>query len=652
MGDWSRRRFAGPIVAFVLLFHPAAQAAQLSDSDLRTYREAFGAAKEGNFQAALRDGERAHDQLLMTVLQWLALTRSGEAGFSDVTAFAKAHPDWPGQKQLARRAEEAMGGVSDAAAAEWLAAHPPVTATGKLRQAELWLARGRREAAQDLIRQVWAEADFSRDDEKTMLTKYHGILRPADHVARLDRLLWDDQADAAKRMYRLVEPEYRALAEARLALAADAPGAERLIGRVPAALQRDPGLLYERVRWRRHKEHYEDAIALLDGAPKDLRRPEAWAVEREVLARYALAEGKPAIAYHIASQHGLVSGAHFSELEFFAGWVALRYLNEPRAAYAHFVHLHDTVRLPISVARGAYWSARAAEAMGQRPLAEGWYAKAAELITTYYGQLAIAHRGVTDTAAVVAEPQPRPDEIAAFNGRDLVRVTRGLAEVGADEFIRPFMRQLSDTAATPGAHVLVARLATELIRPELAVGAAKLASYAGVNLLVEGYPLQEMPPGNSVERPLLLAVTRQESAFDREAVSRSGARGLMQLMPGTAKDVAKSLGMPYSLPRLTGDARYNLMLGREYLAGMLDDFSGSYVLAIAAYNAGPARVRQWMRDFGDPRTKRVDVVDWVEAIPVAETRNYLQRVLENLQIYRWRVGDRDLAFSLSSDLKR
>jgi len=161
-----------------------------------------------------------------------------------------------------------------------------------------------------------------------------------------------------------------------------------------------------------------------------------------------------------------------------------------------------------------------------------------------------------------------------------------------------------------------------------------------------------MPPGNSVERPLLLAVTRQESAFDRDAVSRSGARGLMQLMPGTAKDVAKSLGLPYSLPRLTGDARYNLTLGREYLAGMLDDFSGSYVLAIAAYNAGPARVRQWMRDFGDPRTKRTDVIDWVESIPVAETRNYLQRVLENLQIYRWRVGDRDLAFSLSSDLKR
>jgi soluble lytic murein transglycosylase len=652
LGNWSRRRLAGLLIGFLVLLHPAAHATQLSDSDLRAYREAFGAAKEGNFQAALRAGSHARDQLLMTVLQWLALTRTGEAGFSEIAAFATAHPDWPGQQQLRRRAEEAMAGVSDATAAEWFAAHPPVTATGKLRQADLWLARGRREAAQDLIRQVWTDADFNRDDEKTILQKYHTFLRPADHVARLDRLLWDGQADAAKRMYRLVEPDYRALAEARLALAAQEPGAERLIGRVSAALQRDSGLIYERVRWRRRKEHYEDAIALLDAAPKDTRRPEAWAVEREVLARYALAEGKPVIAYHIASQHGLVSGAHFSELEFFAGWIALRSLNQPKAAYGHFVQLHDTVRLPISVARGAYWSARAAEAMGQRTLAEGWYAKAAELITTYYGQLAIAHRGVADTAAVIAEPRPRPDEIAAFNGRDLVKVTRGLAEVGADDFIRPFMRQLSETAATPGAHVLVARLATELLRPELAVASAKLASYAGVNLLVEGYPLQEMPPGNSVERPLLLAVTRQESAFDRDAVSRSGARGLMQLMPGTAKEVAKSMGMAFSLPRLTGDPRYNLLLGREYLAGMLDDFSGSYVLAVAAYNAGPARVRQWMRDFGDPRTKRVDVVDWIESIPVAETRNYLQRVLENLQIYRWRVGDRDLAFSLTSDLKR
>jgi soluble lytic murein transglycosylase len=214
------------------------------------------------------------------------------------------------------------------------------------------------------------------------------------------------------------------------------------------------------------------------------------------------------------------------------------------------------------------------------------------------------------------------------------------------------VRHLSDHADTPVTYALVARFAAAIDRPDLAIAAAKRASYAGVTLLAEGYPVEPVPPGGPVERPLVLAMTRQESAFDGGAVSTAGARGLMQLMPATAKIVAKTLGMPFSEKRLTGDQHYNLALGRQYLGGLLGDFSGSYVLAVAAYNAGPARVHDWMQDFGDPRARNIDVIDWVEAIPVAETRNYVQRVLENLQVYRFRLGDRRLAFSLVSDLRR
>jgi soluble lytic murein transglycosylase len=214
------------------------------------------------------------------------------------------------------------------------------------------------------------------------------------------------------------------------------------------------------------------------------------------------------------------------------------------------------------------------------------------------------------------------------------------------------MRFLSEHARSPAEHVLIARLATDLDRPDLAIAAAKEASYAGVTLLADGYPVTGVPAGGPVERPLVLAMTRQESAFDHDAVSSAGARGMMQLMPATAKRMASLLQMPFSLPRLTTDVHYNLALGSEYLNGLLVDFSGSYVLAIASYNAGPARAHEWMQYFGDPRKADVDVVDWVESIPISETRNYVQRVLENLQIYRFRLGERALAFSLPTDLRR
>ncbi len=261
-------------------------------------------------------------------------------------------------------------------------------------------------------------------------------------------------------------------------------------------------------------------------------------------------------------------------------------------------------------------------------------------------------RSAPRAGARIGEPHPRRDEIAAFNARALVRVARELAEIGADEYLRPFVRHLSHAATTPVEHELVARLALEIDRPDLAVEAAKDASYDGITLLDEGYPIPHLPPGGGVERPLVLAVSRQESAFDRKAVSSAGARGVMQLMPATASHVAREMRLPYSVARLTSDARYNLTLGSEYLSGLLGDFAGSYVLAVAAYNAGPARVHDWIADFGDPRKKGVNVIDWIEAIPVSETRNYVQRVLENLQVYRFRLGDRRLAFSLPSDLER
>ena len=649
------RQFARFLILLLPLLPVLAWPAQaeLSGSDRQIYREAFQAARAGDWAGAGRFADKAQDGLLAKVLWWLNLTRDGSgASFSDISAFIAANPDWPSGLILRQHAEESTIGVADKTVSDWYDRFPPVTAAGKLRQAQIWINGGRVDDGNARIRDVWINSDLTVFEEKTLLQRYHGVLREEDHVARLDRLLWDGKSDAARRMFPYVGADYRALAEARLKLAHLSKGFEKALAAVPAALQSNPGLLYERMRWRNRKGHADEAVAILDHVPEDLVQPLAWANERQSLGRYALSTGDVQLAYRLASRHGLTSGPMYAELEFLAGWIALRFMHEPDRAYNHFVGLYEVVKLPVSVARASYWAGRAADAMGYDQLAATWYRTAAEHLTTYYGQLAATALGEPQLARALDEPTPSAAESDAFENQELVKVLHELSQIGATEYMRPFVLRLSDLAKSPGEHALLAHLALQIDRPDLAITVAKKASYAGVVLLAEGYPLSELPPGGSVEHPLVLAMTRQESAFDRGAVSSAGALGLMQVMPATAKHIARALRIRFDKRRLTTDRHYNVTIGRAYLDGLLGDFSGSYVLAIAAYNAGPNRVRQWIRDYGDPRSKDVDVIDWIESIPIGETRNYVQRVLENLQLYRLRMGDQALGSSLATDLKR
>jgi soluble lytic murein transglycosylase len=632
----------------------AAHAELLSAHDREAYAAAFRAAGADKWEDAWREAAQAKEKLPQKVLRWMELSRGGSAAsFADITAFIEANPNWPGLVLLRQRAEEAMAGVPDDTMRAWFAKYRPVTPLGKLRQADLLAASGKQDAARTAIREAWINGDFSSADEKVLLAKYRHVIRRKDQIERLDRLVWDGDEDAAKRQMRRVPADWRALAEARLRLARLGSGVDRLIDRVPKRLQRDPGLLYERLRWRRRKEHFQDALEILLHPPKELGRPAAWWAERQILARRALADKKPKIAYRLVEHPGLTDGVDHAEAEFLAGWIALELLHDHKGAYAHFVRLYESVKRPISLARGAYWAGRAAEAARNKKEAARWYAAAAEYTATYYGQLAAAKLGDGAPRPTLApEPTPSAAARAAFGRRELVRAARMLSEIGGDDPVRPFVLRLTELAKTANDYALVAGFAESLGRPDLSVLVARRAGYAGVPLLVHGYPLIPIPAEGVAERALVLAMTRQESGFDQEAVSGSGARGLMQLMPTTAKHAARALSVRYSAKRLVQDPIYNLKLGRAYLNELLEDFDGSYVLAVAAYNAGPGRVRQWLEVFGDPRTKKIDVVDWVESLPFSETRNYVQRVLESLQVYRLRLGDEDLAFTLPDDLKR
>jgi soluble lytic murein transglycosylase len=664
------------IVAFLFLLASAApvSAGLLSPADQQSYRDAFAAARTANWNAARGAADRAAERLPAKVLRWLELTRNQggrTASFAEIVDFADRNPDWPLPALLRQRAEEASADVPDAVLLPYFQKNRPATPDGKLRFADMLAASGQRDAALALVRELWVSPEIGPDTEAAILARYADGLRPQDHLARLDRLLWDGQESAARRQMVQVPEERRRLAEARLAFAHARPDADALAAQLPGTLRDDPGLRFEEARRNRKQNRLDEAASILLAAPHDpAGHVGAWWSERNALARRLLDEGggaKDRLAYDVASRHfiaepgdGTGSGKaaantaiEFADAEFLAGWIALRRLGAPAAAAAHFARLHAAVGMPISIARAAYWAGRAAEAQGNAENGRRWYAAAAAQGTTFYGQLAAAKLGTA--AAPLFPALPRPDETArsAFDRKELVRAVRMLAELGEGETAKPFLLRLSLAAKTPEEQALVIALADSAGRPDMAVSAARRATAAeGVPPLEAGYPVLPVVRKGLAEAPLVLAVTRQESVFDPGAVSRSDARGLMQLKPSTAKDVAKMLSMPFSAERLTADPAYNLTLGHAYLDKMLDGFSGSYVLSVAAYNAGPNRVRQWLATYGDPRDAGVDTIDWIETIPFSETRNYVQRVLENLQVYRLRLGDRANAFTLAQDLRR
>ena len=581
-----------------------------------------------------------------------------------VTAAYKAIADgkWAQAKSLEAKAEARLSAEgSDAQVFEWFDGRKAETALGKARLAEALLSRGRdkdRPEAHKLLREAWIDGDFSADDEKRFLGRHSRLLSQADHIARMDRLLWEGRYYSVKRhLWRLPKP-YQALGLARISLRRDVGNVDRLVSLVPKDLQRDPGLIYERLRWRRKKgrDSALDLARLLDG---NLPYPELWWEERSTLVRRALRKGFVTDAYRIARNHGLKDGADFAEAEWLAGWVALRFLNEPKVAVQHFERLYAKVLYPISRARAAYWIGRSHEALGDKKQAQEWHVKAAEHPATYYGQLSLSRVAPAAALRLPPDPEPSPDLARQFRDHDLNRAFRILVAAGAEPQQQAMIRALLDHAdENPGWRRLTADLATEAGRMDLGVTVAKLSDRQGHLLPSNGYPeiaLPSLPKSWSlpnVEKPLVLGMIRQESLFRQVAISRASAQGLMQLMPATAKNVAKAHGLPFSKERLLTDGTYNLTLGQSYLAGLLNEFDGSYILSIAAYNAGPHRVRSWIRENGDPRHKEVDAVDWVELIPFDETRNYVQRVMENLHVYRSRILGTEVAFNPQADLTR
>jgi soluble lytic murein transglycosylase len=640
------------VVALFAFYVSSGKAENFSAADLEALKSALAKAHGGEWSQAYAALAPIKDPLPGKILRWVDYTRGAGAGrFAEIAGFIKSNPDWPSQKKLLRRAEEAMAGEPDAEIADWFKLFAPLSGLGKTREAEVKLNAGDIEGGTTALRAAWVDGDFAVADEKSFLARHGGAIRPQDSEKRLDRLLWDGQNEAARRMLPLVSADWRALAEERLALAAQAGNAEALLAKVPAALRADPGLRYQVLHWLTKKDLVDPAVQILLDQPGDLVRPEMWWAERETIVRRVLATGNADLAYRLVEQHGLIEGNAYSDAQFLLGYIALKYLKKPDLAFEHFSRVLTRVSTPYAKARAGYWGARAAEADGKAELAAKWYTAGAEHQATFYGQLAAHRLGGDAPPHPIAEPVPSAGQIARFSARELVRAAELLFAVGDADHARVFLLRLTDLSKTPLEFAMLAGLAEGHGRTDLAIAVAKRAAEADLPLTVHGYPVTELPGGGTAEHSLLFAIVRQESAFARGAVSPVGARGLMQLMPATASFIANKMQLPFTPARLTEDGLYNVLLGRAYLETLIDDFGGSYALAIAGYNAGPGRVRQWIRDYGDPRGGDIGMVDWIELIPFTETRNYVQRVLENLQIYREQSG-RPSAYSLVSDLAR
>ena len=442
----------------------------------------------------------------------------------------------------------------------------------------------------------------------------------------------------------LVSKSKQALALARIRLRTQSPGVDGAIKRIPESLRADPGLQYERLRWRHRKGRKDDALDLLWSVPADQQFPALWWRERLRQIRYALDDGRMKDAYVLSASHIQQSGLSFAEAEWHAGWIALRFAAKPVEALRAFEKLYSEVTTSISLARAAYWAGRAAETAKQTKQAHHWYRRAAENPATFYGQLAQARLGA-EGFRLPREPRPTSEQRDNFRGTDLAQATTALSRLGQDDLARTFVSHLTRRADTGVKAVLVAQLAGELGYLDSAVKVARSAARKGIVLTQTGYPTRFATEHGPLEPALMLAIIRQESSFDTKAKSRAGARGLMQLMPATARQVSKTLQKRYSAGRLTADPHFNIRLGSTYLSRLITRFDGNYILAIAAYNAGPGNVKKWLRERGDPRSNKVDVIDWIERIPFAETRNYVQRVLEGLVVYRARLKRHSPAIS-------
>jgi soluble lytic murein transglycosylase len=616
-----------------------------SQKDYAIAKKSIQAMQKNKWPTALSLSKKAKDKSIHNFIKWRHLLTTGnQASFYDYMAFIKNNENYPRISRLRYLAEHKLSTdrISPKKIIAWFGSNNPLSGFGMLILGESYIQTGDIEKGVSLIKEGWITAELSRSNMKYFRSKYKKYLNSSDYIKRADNLAWENKYWDLKRMLRYLPKDYQSLYTARQILMSKSYGVDQAIKNVPEKLKNDAGLNYDRLKWRRKRGRTDASLEILFKIKNDkdyLVRPDKWWTERAIIARALIYKKKYETAYKVSSNHSLDKGPKFAEAEWMSGWIALSFLDDPILAIDHFNSFYQNVSYPISLSRGAYWLGKSYEKIGDKEQSKQWYTEATKYLSTYYGQLAFLK--IKPNEKFELEEQVKVTDIYKeyFYKKELVKIIHLLDELNKDKYTKDILKHIANDNIKSGSEILAAELASNISRYDFAIQISKLASYQKRFHYDFNYPIISTPKyvnGRKIpESAFILSLIRQESEFDMTANSHAGAQGLMQLMPNTAKLVSKQTKLPYSKSRLTSDPEYNINLGSHYIAGLILQYDGAYPFATAAYNAGPKRVKYWKKINKDPQKNEVDFVDWVELIKFKETRNYVQRVMENYNVYRY-----------------
>ena len=638
-----------------------APTAATSAADIAAVKRVIEAARKGNEAEASAAEASISDPVARKLAEWIILKSDNtNPPFQRYAAWVEKNASWPHSPLFRRRAENALwnDGVDDRTVRAFFAKQQPVTAKGRYMLARTLLAQGDRDGAAALVRQAWRNDDASEGVEKRVLEMFGDMLTTADHKRRMDARFYVDDAAAGMRAAERLGGTELAIGRARAAVARKAGNAKALLDAVPASAQSDPGYIFSRVQWLRQNNKAEDAGRLILTATKNpdaLVNLDQWWVERRLLVRKLIDEHDAQAAYRVAREAAPpMKGFYRVDAHFTAGWVALRFLRDPKTAAEHFAHIVEGTQNPHALGRGGYWQGRAAEAMGQNAQAKAFYEAAAQHTATYYGQLARARLGLKELG-LRGPPEFAPQEREALSNLEIVRAAEILYALNERDMLASIFAELGESATDIAGMAMMGELAAKNGDGRAMLLMGEYAYARGLPLEYYAYPTIGLPDYQPIAPPVEHAVTysiaRQESHFNQKVVSSAHAMGLMQVTPAAGIDTAAKFKVTYNRERLLKDPVYNVQMGAAELSNLFMGYNGSYILTFAGYNAGRGRVKQWIAAYGDPRDPHVDPVDWVERIPIAETRNYVARIMENLQVYRARFGGGS-RLVIEADLKR
>ena len=634
-----------PLIAGSVKTDTAKKSKYYNKKDFALAKKAISEMKQSKWPNALKTAKKAKDKSIYNFIQWRhLLTKGNKASYYDYKTFIDNNEDYPRIGRVKYLAEHKLSTdtISPKKIIDWFGPSEPLSGFGKMILGESFILTGNMQKGTSLIKEGWVTAELSKSELRFYRKKFKKYLNADDYVKRADYLAWNNKYWDLKRLLRYLPKDYELLYTARQLLMSKSYGVDNAISKVPSKFKNDAGLNYDRLKWRRKRGRVDSSLEILLNIKntKDyLVRPDKWWIEREIISRSLIYKKKYELAYKVASKHALTEGPELAAAEWMSGWIALSFLDDPLLAKDHFENFYNNVGYPISVSRGAYWLAKTYQKLGKQDLAKEWFEKAANYLTTYYGQLAFMEINPNKTFELSKDMEVKKDYREYFFKKELVKTIYLLDELNEDKYTKHILRHLANDDINNGSEILAAELATNIDRFDFAIQIAKIASYEKRFHNKFNYPIISTPNyinGRKIpDTAFILSIIRQESEFDLSANSHAGAKGLMQLMPYTAKLVAKQANLPYSKSRLTKDAEYNINLGSHYIAGLILEYDGAYPFAIAAYNAGPKRVRYWKKINKNPQKKQINYVDWIELIKFKETRNYVQRVLENYNVYRY-----------------